>query len=147
MAEEGEWRTGSNDKLATMYVFPDNPETWLIGDGYFGDAEADLNYMGESYEGYYQSTDVGYLRFIFYFGLIGLIAFSLFIIYAGRTCNRLLPGNTLLIFILTSLNFIIWFKVATDCFFILGLFICLGYVKNQTEEELEAAPETPGIEI
>ena len=130
LVEEGEWRTGSNDKLASMYVFPDNAETWLIGDGYFINPSEDLNYLGEITEGYYKDTDVGYLRFIFFFGLIGLITFSTYIIYAGRTCNRLLPGNEILFFILTSLNFIIWFKVATDCFFILALFISLGYVKD-----------------
>ena len=128
LAEEGRWRTGSNDQLADMYVFPDNPETWLIGDGYFGNPEGDLNYLGDTYGGYYKNTDVGYLRFIFFFGIIGLIIFSMYIIYAGRTCNRMLPGNTLLFLFLTATNFIVWFKVATDCFFILGLFICLGYV-------------------
>ena len=143
LVEEGQWRTGSNDKLMGMYVFPDNPETWLIGDGYFSNPYGDLNYLGELFEGYYQGTDVGYLRFIFFFGLLGLSVFSLFIIYAGRTCNRLLPGNSLFFFIITLLNFIIWFKVATDCFFILCLFICLGYVKNnlESDEEDEELPE------
>ena len=146
IAEEGHWRTGSNDVLADMYVFPDNPETWLIGDGYFGNPADDPNYLGRDFGGYYQNTDVGYLRFIFFFGLIGLAVFSLYIIYAGRACIRLLPGNTVLFFLLTLTNFIIWFKVATDCFFILGLFICLGYVKNQMEAENEALPETEEVE-
>ena len=143
LVEEGHWRTGSNDVLESMYVFPDNPETWLIGDGYFVIPGSDPNYMGESTEGYYKGTDVGYLRFIFFFGLIGLVIYSLYIIYAGRACIRMLPGNTLLFLILTVMNFIIWFKVATDCFFILCLFICLGYVKNnlESDEEDEELPE------
>lgn len=140
LVEEGHWRTGSSDKLASMYVFPDNPETWLIGDGYFGNPEDDLNFVGEITEGYYKNTDVGYLRFIFYFGLLGLIVFSMFIIYAGRVCNRLIPGETILFIILTSMNFIVWFKVATDCFFILALFICLGYVNSFDERELQPIP-------
>ncbi len=137
LVEEGHWRTGSNDVLESMYVFPDNPETWLIGDGYFVIPGSDPNYMGESTEGYYKGTDVGYLRFIFFFGLIGLAIFSLYIIYAGRVCIRMLPGNTLLFLILTAMNFIVWLKVATDCFFVLCLFICLGYVKNNLEVEGE----------
>ena len=55
LVEDGYWHTGSNDKLATMYVFPDNPETWLIGDGYFGNPADDLNYIGENTEGYYKN--------------------------------------------------------------------------------------------
>ena len=134
LVEEGHWQTSSNDRLATMYVFPDNPETWLIGDGYFVNPAEDLNYLGEITDGYYKDTDVGYIRFIFFFGLLGLALFSSYIIYAGKNCIRLNPGNTFFFVILTSINFIIWLKVATDCFFILGLFICLGYVRSKMEE-------------
>ena len=139
MAEEGHWRTGSNDKLATMIVFPDNAETWLIGDGYFVNPDADPYYLGESTEGYYMNTDVGYLRFIFFFGLIGLSVFCMYIIYSGRVCIRMHPGHTLFFIALTSINFVIWMKVATDCFFILCLFISLGYVINgeDTTEVIE----------
>ena len=137
IAEEGRWQVSSNDKLASMYVFPDNTETWLIGDGYFSVPGDDPYYMGEATEGYYMGTDVGYLRFIFFFGLIGLAVYSMYILYAGRVCNRMFPGNTLLFISLTSMNFIIWLKVATDCFFILALFICLGYVRDHSPELIE----------
>lgn len=137
LAEEGHWRTGSNDALMSMYVFPDNPETWLIGDGYFIVPGSDPNYMGTATEGYYMGTDVGYLRFIFFFGLLGLAIYSLFILYAGRTCIRMHPGNTLLFLLLTAMNFIVWLKVATDCFFILALLICLGYVRDHSPELIE----------
>lgn len=140
LVETGHWETGSNDRLAGMYVFPDNPETWLIGDGYFINPSDDPNYLGEITAGFYKDTDVGYLRFIYFFGLLGLAVYSLYIIYAGRVCNRLLPGNTLLFICLTSMNFIVWLKVATDCFFILGLFICLGYV-NGLQEKTEVIEE------
>ena len=137
LVEEGHWQTGSNDKLKTMYVFPDNPETWIIGDGYFLAPGADPNYMGDSLDGYYMGTDVGYLRFIFFFGVIGLALYSLYIIYAGKVCLRMHSDNKLLFIALTGLNFIIWLKVATDCFFILCLFICLGYVRNNSPELIE----------
>lgn len=137
LAEEGHWQTGSNDALLSMYIFPDNAETWLIGDGYFIVPGSDPNYMGTATEGYYMGTDVGYLRFIFFFGLLGLAIYSMFIIYAGRTCIRMHPGNTLLFLLLTAMNFIVWLKVATDCFFILALFICLGYVRDHSPELIE----------
>ena len=133
LIEEGHWHTGSNDKLKSMYVFPDNPETWFIGDGYFINPSYDANYMGEDTIGFYKDTDVGYLRFIFFFGLLGLTAYTVFILYAGSVCARLNPGNLLLSIVLTSMTFVIWFKVATDCFFILAVFICLGFVKSRME--------------
>lgn len=138
LVEQGYWHTGSNEKLKSMYVFPDNPETWLIGDGYFLNPIYDPNYVGEITDGYYKDTDVGYLRFIFYFGLIGLFVYSWYIIYAGRICNRRNPGNTLLFIALTSMNFVVWLKVATDCFFILCLFICLGYLKESMAQRIES---------
>ncbi len=141
LVEEGHWQTGSNEVLESMYVFPDNPETWLIGDGYFVIPGADPNYMGTATEGYYMGTDVGYLRFIFFFGLIGLVIYSLYILYAGRVCIRMHPRDKLLFIILTSMNFIIWLKVATDCFFILCLFICLGYVRDHSPELIEDSEE------
>ena len=45
LAEEGHWQTGSNDKLSNMIVFPDNTETWLIGDGYFVSPDSDPYYL------------------------------------------------------------------------------------------------------
>lgn len=147
LAEEGHWRTGSNDRLKSMYVFPDNLETWIIGDGYFVNPAGDLNYLGEITPGYYKDTDVGYLRFIFFFGLIGLSVYSLFIIYAGCVCARMHPGNTLLFILLTSMNFVVWLKVATDCFFILCLFICLGYIMNSIKETEEKQNELTESEI
>ena len=142
LIETGHWETGSNNVLKEMYIWPDNPQTWIFGDGYFNNPRNDPNYLGEVTHGYYMHTDVGYLRFIYYFGLIGLAIFSMFIIYAGRTCARLTPGYALFFMALTSMHFLIWLKVATDCFFILALFVCVGYVRNGMEvEELAEAEE------
>lgn len=130
LVEEGEWRVNSNDKLRTMYIWPDNLKTWLIGDGYFSNPAGDLNYLGDLTEGYYMNTDVGYLRFIYYFGLLGLSFFSFMILFAGKICRMRFPENNWLFVIFTLLNFIIWFKVSTDCFFILAVFIAMGYVRS-----------------
>ena len=51
-----------------MYIFPETIQTWIIGDGYWN------NPYGS---GYYMHTDVGYLRLIYYFGLVGLFVYLL----------------------------------------------------------------------
>ena len=124
--EKGSWDVASNNKLATMYVWPETLHTWLIGDGYLSNPYyTDPLYTGPLVEGYYMGTDVGYLRFIFYFGLPGLLIFSWFFIKAGQYCARISPDYKRLFFFLILANFIIWFKVATDCFVIIALFLML----------------------
>lgn len=57
----------SVDGVSKMFsVLPDDLKTWLIGDGYFK-ASNDL--------AYYKNIDIGFLRVIFNFGLIGLFVF------------------------------------------------------------------------
>lgn len=135
LVETGKWDVNSNNKLRTMYVFPDNPKTWIIGDGYFNNPYGDPNFIGERTEGYYMDTDVGYLRFIFYFGLLGLGIFSAMILYAGSICLTRFPNHMILIVSLLLIHFIVWFKVSTDCFFILGALIALAYVRDFSKTE------------
>lgn len=121
--ETGEFTTTSTEKLQTMYVFPDNLKTWMIGDGYFSSPrDVDPYFIGKIVGGYYMGTDVGYLRFIFYFGVIGLIAFSSVIIKAGTMIMKIYPDNKIAFVFLMLVNFICWFKVATDLFLIFALF-------------------------
>jgi len=63
-SDNSEVSTGSTQHLGTMFIWPDNVKTWLIGDGLFN-----------VQDGYYMGTDVGYLRLIFYFGIFGAIIF------------------------------------------------------------------------
>lgn len=121
--ETGEFTTSSTEKLQTMYVFPDNLKTWMIGDGYFSSPrDVDPFFIGKIVGGYYMGTDVGYLRFIFYFGVIGLIAFSSVIIKAGTMIIKIYPDNKIVFVFLMLVNFVCWFKVATDLFLIFALF-------------------------
>lgn len=133
---EGEWRTDSNDKLFTMFRFPDNVKTWVIGDGYFNNPRSDEYYVGYMWKGFYMGTDVGYLRFIYYFGLIGLILYSIYMIVAGKICMDRFKGYNALFAILTALNFIIWFKVSTDIFLVFALFLCISQKENDESEHL-----------
>lgn len=136
LAEKGEWDVSSNDRLMTMYVFPDNAKTWIIGDGYFdGPTNTDPYYVGPPMTGFYMWTDVGYLRFIFYFGLIGLTAFMVFFVKCGQTCATKFNDYSLLFWLLTLLNFIIWFKVSTDIFVVFALFLCISKEDNDEYEK------------
>lgn len=129
--EKGEWQTNSNDILAKMVVFPDNARTWLIGDGYINNpldsslATFDPYYVGPNFGGYYMQTDIGYLRFLFYFGLIGLVAFISYFIDVCRVCMRLHPAYSLMFVMMLAVNFIGWFKVATDIFVVFAPYLCL----------------------
>ena len=140
LVEDGYWHTASNDVLSSMYVFPDNPKTWIIGDGYFIGQSSDPNYMGDYLDGFYMGTDVGYLRFIFFFGITGLAFFCALILYAGDICLHYYSKDKLLILILIAINFAVWLKVATDCFFIFALMLSIIYI------ETDIIPEQAGSE-
>ena len=124
--EKGEWNVGSNTQLKNMIVFPDNFKTWIIGDGYFNNPIGiDPYYTGEITGGYYKNTDIGYLRFIFYMGLIGLAAFSIFMCKAASLAIRQLKEYKTMILLLLLVHFIVWMKVSSDCFPIFALLLCI----------------------
>lgn len=134
LAEKGTWEVHSNDVLKSMIVFPEELKTWLIGNAYFDNPYVlDPYYTGIRWHGFYQDTDIGYLRFIFYFGIFGLITFMVYFIKVALTCRKRLPetGSLFLMFLL--LNFTIWCKVSTDIFLVFALFLCLPY-KTETEK-------------
>lgn len=134
----GTWEVHSNEVLEDMYRFPETLKTWLIGDGYFENPMSDPYYNGYHWKGFYMGTDVGYLRFIFYFGVIGLLAFILFIINVCKSCVEMHPNIKRLFLLLLLLNFIIWFKVSTDLFLVFALFLCVSKEDNdliEVEEE------------
>lgn len=132
--DKGEWKTTSNDKLMTMYVWPDNIKTWLIGDGYINNPnDSDPYFIGEIIKGYYKGTDVGYCRFIFYFGVVGLGLFMAYFMKATQICMRRFKEYRVLFLMFLAVNFIVWLKVATDIFFVFALFLCLD--EEETQED------------
>ena len=151
LIEEGEWGTDSTGKLESMIVWPDNLETWIIGDGYFENQRNDANYIGDATtRGYYMGTDIGYLRFIFYCGIFGLIAISAVMIEAGVIAAKAFPKYAHLFTMGVLCNFVIWMKVSTDLFPFLSLFASLAFLtsdleflKRRDEEEEEAPNEVP----
>jgi hypothetical protein len=132
--EKGEWTTDSTAKLETMYVWPDNLKTWIVGDGYFANQRNDPNYIGTAtVRGYYMGTDVGYCRFIFYFGIIGLITISAVMIYAGLIAIKAFPKSSHLFMMGVACNFIIWLKVSTDLLPFLALFATLAFLTSDVD--------------
>lgn len=132
LAETGDWEIDSNEKLKAMIIFPDNTKSWIIGDGYFSNPyNTDPYYVGYQPGGYYMGTDIGYCRFIFYFGLIGLFAFSFFCFFVARECVNLLPDYKLLVFFILFLEFVVWLKVATDVFLVFALLLCVGNMQDE----------------
>lgn len=138
LVEKGRWEVHSNEILQNMYVFPDNLKTWFIGDGYFDNPyDSDPYYTGPKIRGFYKGTDVGYLRFIFYFGLVGLMAFCFFMCKVAKVCMNRFASYRSLFFVILLLNFAVWFKVATDIFLVFALFLCVTEEQQSEENFLE----------
>lgn len=143
--ETGEWQTSSNDILLEhMVVFPDNWVTWLIGDGYAANpmdktlSFFDPYYTGPIYHGYYKGTDIGYLRYIFYFGLIGTFVFSLFMWRSAWACIHRFKDYKMMFLMILLVNYIGWFKVSTDIFLVFAIFLVLSKENDgQTDNILE----------
>lgn len=142
LAEHGTFSYASSETLKTMYVWPDNLKTWVVGDGYFTNPRnTDPHYTGERYLGYYMGTDVGYLRFIFYFGMIGLLAFSFFMLKVGQVCIKKFPQWRGMFLMLLLTHFVIWFKVSSDLFMGFAIFLCLDNQRKDENEEEEQHEE------
>ena len=119
LVETGKWQTGSTEVLQSMVVYPESLKTWVIGDGLMWDSG-----------GYYMRTDIGYLRFIFYCGIIGLFAFSSMFIYLTSTCYKKFPQEKHLFLLLLMLVFLLWAKVSTDLFLVYAIFLCLPMIQK-----------------
>lgn len=132
LAEKGEWNVRSNNQLMSMWVWPDNLMTWMIGDGYFNNPNANPYYIGPTFKDYYMGTDIGYCRFIFYFGLIGLAVFCAYFINCAKLCSNNIPQCRILFWLILLINFIGWAKVSSDIFPIYALILMIG--KEPSEE-------------
>ena len=106
MSETGSFETNSTNTLQSMYLFPDNLKTWWLGDGQF------YNESGS----FYMNTDVGYLRNLYYWGILGSISIYVvqFCYYrvVEKTANRFLLKRMCLFIILWTFAYNIkefWF--------------------------------------
>lgn len=126
--EKGEWSVSSTEKLSKMVVWPDNLKTWLIGDGWFEDPY-DPN-------GFYMATDVGYLRFIFYCGLLGLVTFFSFFVYCTYTLCRRWRQLSFFFILLLGLGLAVWVKISTDLFTVYALLLLLHESEDKIRKKL-----------
>lgn len=95
---EGSASTGSTDTLLNMLsISPDNLKTWLFGDG-----------RALTKTGFYMNTDVGYMRSIFYWGLVGTTVYYYFNYIYYRTLSRITIVPYVKIYFLMIL---VWFYV------------------------------------
>lgn len=95
--ESGTLETDSTDKLKEMYVLPDNWRTWLFGDAIYHTADG----------GYYMHTDVGYLRIIYYGGVIALIIYILYQISLIHLASKFFGKESKLYFVIFTILFLI----------------------------------------
>jgi len=127
--ETGEFSTSSTDILETMWVWPGDTQTWLIGRGTFGVFEND--------------SDIGYCNFTLYCGLIGMAIYSFFFLYCHIVQNRKFKEFGIASLMLVAITFIVWVKVTTDIFFIDALLFCIVGDYEDEQEETDAAPILP----
>lgn len=141
LVEKGRWEVHSNEMLSQGYIFPNNLKTWLIGDGFFGTTNIDPYYTGVSWGGFYKGSDVGYSRFLFYFGLIGLSAFSIFMLKVCNVCVRRFHTYSYMFLMFVVVNFLVWLKVSTDIFLVFAPFLCISKMENELFEARFTATE------
>jgi hypothetical protein len=100
--------------MLNMYVWPSTFKTYMIGDGLYTDPIS---------KKYYMNTDIGYLRLIYYFGIIGTLTyftFQIILIKSIYQLNKKFKCTFVIIFLyLIILNF----KGFTDFFCFLILFL------------------------
>lgn len=131
LAEKGEWQVGSNEILKNMVVWPEELRTWIIGDGYFLNSRYDPNYLGDATDqGFYMGTDIGYLRFIFYFGIAGLIWIVAVVAYSAYVCGKYFKQYAWMFALALLVGLTVWAKVATDIFLFFALFLCAAALKE-----------------
>ena len=136
--ETGKLQSNSFDVTSEMWkTLPSYIETWILGDAKYEDENG----------GYYMHTDVGYLRVIFYGGIVGLF-FYLYYIYKLIKLSYLRSGrdeNVKFLVILYYLLVLVWMwkgHYDTNCFLYLLLFaMTLNQmqrvkVKNNNEKTL-----------
>ncbi len=124
----GEFTSNSTERLQRMVIWPDNLKTWLIGDGWFDNP----NDPGS----FYKYTDVGYLRFIFYCGGIGLTIFILFFIYCSHVLKRKWKDDALFFLFMFALVLLVWVKITTDIFCMYVLLLLLDEQGNCIRKSL-----------
>ncbi len=124
---EGDTSSHSTDSMLDMYnTIPDNLKTWMFGDG---------RWQEEGH--YYMNVDIGYLRNVFYFGLLGSIFLYIYNFVTLKTViyrKRLFENYSfLLVLVLFIYTMLINLKGTIDLFYyILPYYFCTTPTKQQS---------------
>lgn len=108
LVEKGEFTTDSTEVLESMWVWPSDTKTWIIGSGIYGD--------------WAYGTDIGYCRLILYSGLAGFVVFAMSFVYYAYYFARKYPRYVWLFVGYLAMTFIVWMKVSTDILMIYAFF-------------------------
>ena len=135
LVEKGYWETNSTNILKGMVVWPETIKTWVIGDGLFFNSQGTPDRFGQLETGFYMDTDIGYLRYIFYFGSIGLLLLTAVFVHITATCCRMLGKHSLTFLLILLVNMVGWVKVSSDIIMVFAPFFVLACLteKEQTE--------------
>ena len=137
LAETGRWNVNSNNILMRMIIWPETLSTWILGDGYLLSPNDDPNFLGELIGGFYMGTDIGYLRYIFYFGLPGLILMITIFMSITYICIKRLDARYTILFLFLLLsNMTGWLKVSTDIMVIFAPFLVLALEQDKEKSQL-----------
>lgn len=129
--EDGEFTTGSTQVLQTMWKWPGDNKSWIIGTGW--------------YNGYLYATDIGYCRLILYSGLIGFTTFALSFVYYAYFFARRYPRYFWLFLCFLAMTFIVWSKVSTDILLIYAFFF--WFTPEESDYINGVSPEIPEEEL
>ena len=80
-------------------------------------------------------TDIGYLRFLFYFGTIGLTTFIIYFCKVAKACAERFPKYATMFMLILAINMIVWLKVSTDIFLVFAIFLCISKEDNEEYEK------------
>lgn len=135
LAEKGYWETNSTNILKGMVVWPESIKTWAIGDGLFFNSQGTPDRFGQLETGFYKDTDIGYLRYIFYFGSIGLLLLTGVFARITATCFRTFDDDRWLFILILLVNMLGWVKVSSDIIMIFAPFFVLSCLKEKGQIE------------
>lgn len=108
LVEKGEFTTDSTEVLESMWKWPSDTKSWIIGTGIYGT--------------WAYGTDIGYCRLILYSGLTGFVVFALSFVYYAHYFARKYPRYVWLFVAYLAMTFIVWVKVSTDIMMIYAFF-------------------------
>lgn len=129
--ETGRFSTHSSDLLVKSIgdIVPDNAKTWMIGDGYFADPYDPKKF--------YMGTDLGYVRFFFYCGIIGFAVFLFYFICCTYVLCKRWRNLTMFFMLLLVIQLIVWIKIPTDIFCFYALLLLADNNKERVYDTKE----------